>query len=184
MQTRGFVVLLEDLEKTKRLNDADFRQWVTACVRYMALGEYPDENTCTPVALNSFDFTLPRMEKNIEQMEAKAEVNRRNGAKGGRPPKDKSRNPENPNGYSGLNKNPVNPEEPIPIPTPIPIPNSTSTTTTKDIFKDNAPPPPKDEDLTDEEIMEKYENLPYGEKPPIWYNAKRRIYLKQMDLSQ
>lgn len=184
MASRGFVILLEDLEKTKRLSDKDFRQWVTACVRYMSIGEMPNEEEFSPIAMNSFDFTLPRMEKNIEQMESRAEVNRRNGAKGGRPPKPKEETHENPLGFSGLSENPKNPEEPIPIPKPIPNPTSNPISTAANIINNKAAAEFSeipDEDLTDEQVMEKYADVPYDQKPLSWYNARKRICFNQME---
>lgn len=38
-----------------------------------------------------------------------------------------------------------------------------------------------DEDLTDEQVMEKYADVPYDQKPLSWYNARKRICFNQME---
>lgn len=38
-----------------------------------------------------------------------------------------------------------------------------------------------DEDLTDEQVLEKYADVPYDQKPLSWYNARKRVCFNQME---
>ena len=101
----GFIMFTDDLDKTKRLSDADFREWLTACLVYAETGQILD---LPDMAALCFDFVKSRIDKDVETYSRKCEVNRENGKKGGRPPKPKLTQ-QYPVGFSETEENPQNP---------------------------------------------------------------------------
>ena len=114
----GFIIHEEDLQKTQRLSDGDFRSWVTACVHYCSSGEMPDGQSMSALSLAIFDFTTPRMNEYLQRWDRRVAANRENGKKGGRPRKQASperetqTNPENPVGFLETHRTPENPVAP------------------------------------------------------------------------
>lgn len=101
----GFIIFTDDLDKTKRLSDSDFREWVAACVVYAQTGEVVD---LSDMAALCFDFVKARIDEHSVQYEKTCLRNRENGKKGGRPPK-ATKTEENPLGLLETQQNPENP---------------------------------------------------------------------------
>ena len=101
----GFIVFSSDFEKTKRLSDAEFRQWIIACTAYAETGEIVD---LPPMAALCFDFVKGRIDQQVDAYGKRCQANRENGKKGGRPPKT-SITQQNPVGFSETQQNPQNP---------------------------------------------------------------------------
>ena len=101
----GFIIFMNDFEKTKRLSDSEFRQWITACTVYAETGEILD---LPDMAALCFDFVKARIDQNVDSYKNRCQANRENGKKGGRPPKTQTTR-QNPMGFSETQHNPQNP---------------------------------------------------------------------------
>ena len=99
---------MEDLEKTRRLSDSEFREWVTACLVYQQTGEIVESS---PMVALCFDHVQPRIDKDVTSWENRCKANKENSKKGGRPPKPKETE-ENPMGFLETQQNPSKPKKP------------------------------------------------------------------------
>lgn len=99
---------MEDLEKTRRLSDTEFREWVTACLVYQQTGKIVDSS---PLVALCFDHVQPRIDKDVRSWENRCKANKENSKKGGRPPKPKETE-ENPLVFSETHQNPSKPKKP------------------------------------------------------------------------
>ena len=93
------------LDSLAMLDDAQFGRVFRAALLYARDGIEPD---LEPLEAMAFAFIRGDIERAKAKYEAIAERNRINGMKGGRP-----KNPENPVGYLGTQKNPEEPKKPI-----------------------------------------------------------------------
>lgn len=106
-------------------------------VLFTALAEYAETGAVTTemddITDMAFGFLQDRMDRDYDNFLEKNEKNRKNGMKGGRPPKMQenptvnTRNPKNPTVSENNPENPTvntgNPKNPLPIPEPIPVPD-------------------------------------------------------------
>lgn len=99
---------MEDIEKTRRLSDSEFREWITACLVYQHTGDVVETS---PMVALCFDHIQPRIDKDVKSWENRCKANKENAQKGGRPPKTKETH-QNPFGFSETEAIPIKPTKP------------------------------------------------------------------------
>ncbi len=105
----SFILYNSFYDPLKGLSDQDKARLFDAIFCYHIRGEVPD---MSPVCQMAFNFMKGQFDRDSEKyLSTIVERNRRNGARGGRPPKD-TYNPNDPQKPTGFPINPENPDEP------------------------------------------------------------------------
>lgn len=94
---KSFLLLLEYQDVIEALSNEDAGLLIKAIYKYEATGEVVD---LPPVVKIAFIPIKNKLDENRDKYEAKCELNRANGNKGGRPKNETEGNPKKPNGFS------------------------------------------------------------------------------------
>lgn len=94
---KSFLLLLEYQDVIEALSNEDAGLLIKAIYKYEATGEVIE---LPPVVKIAFIPIKNKLDENRDKYEAKCELNRANGNKGGRPKNETEENPKKPNGFS------------------------------------------------------------------------------------
>ncbi len=111
---KGTIIYNDLLDKCKRMDDAQFGRTMRLILQYAEEQQLPNLDDEDPFIATIFEFVRPSIDSDRAKWEARREVNRKNGKKGGRPKATETEtNPqethENP---SHKNESEINPKEP------------------------------------------------------------------------